>query len=127
MVGFRKDINLDCMLSKEFGGVELSGGEWQKIALARAIFHHNSIFILDEPTSAIDPVKEIKLYEQFAEMTKGKTSIFVTHRLGSVLNSDLVWFFQNGEIVEIGTHDELVALKGQYYKFWNAQVSLYNK
>ena len=82
---------------------------------------------MDEPTSAIDPVKEIKLYEQFAEMTKGKTSIFVTHRLGSVLNSDLVWFFQNGEIVEIGTHDELVALKGQYYKFWNAQVSLYNK
>lgn len=127
VVGFRKDINLDCMLSKEFGGVELSGGEWQKIALARAIFHHNSIFILDEPTSAIDPVKEIKLYEQFAEMTKGKTSIFVTHRLGSVLNSDLVSFFQNGEIVEIGTHDELVALKGQYYKFWNAQVSLYNK
>lgn len=123
---FHKDIDIDCMLSKEFGGIELSGGEWQKVALARTIFQSNSIFILDEPTSAIDPIKEAELYKRFAEITKGKTSIFVTHRLGSVLYSDLVLFFQNGEIVEAGTHDDLLLKKGQYYEFWNKQISLYN-
>lgn len=124
---FHKDIDIDCMLSKEFGGIELSGGEWQKVALARAIFQSNSIFILDEPTSAIDPIKEAELYKRFAEITKGKTSIFVTHRLGSVLYSDLVLFFQNGEMVEAGTHDDLLLKKGQYYEFWNTQLSLYNQ
>lgn len=124
---FHKEIELDCMLSKEFGGIELSGGEWQKVALARAIFQSNSIFILDEPTSAIDPMKEAEIYKRFAEMTKGKTSIFVTHRLGSVLHSDLVLFFHDGEITEAGTHDALLLKKGQYYKFWNTQSSLYNQ
>ena len=122
---FNKDIDIDHMLSKEFGGIELSGGEWQKVALARAIFRSNSIFILDEPTAAIDPIKEIELYQRFAELTKGKTSIFVTHRLGSVLYSDLVLFFHDGEIVECGTHDDLIQQKGRYFEFWNTQSSLY--
>lgn len=123
---FSKDIDIDCMLSKEFGGVELSGGEWQKVALARALFHPNNIFILDEPTSAIDPIKEAELYKHFSDMTQGKTSIFVTHRLGSVLYSDFVLFFKDGEIAEAGTHEELLKKKGLYYKFWNTQLSLYN-
>ena len=122
---FTKNIDLDCMLSKEFGGIELSGGEWQRLALARAIFHSNSIFILDEPTSAIDPLKEAELYKRFAALTKGKTTIFITHRLGSVLYSDLVLYFRDGEIAECGTHDELLRNKGQYYEFWNTQLSLY--
>jgi ABC-type multidrug transport system fused ATPase/permease subunit len=123
---FNKNVDLDCMLSKEFGGIELSGGEWQKIALARSIFKSSNIYILDEPTSAIDPIKESELYKRFAEITKGKTSIFVTHRLGSVLYSDLVLFFKDGEIVEVGTHDELLSKKGLYFQFWNTQLSLYN-
>jgi|GEM_PF-2458700 len=123
--GFDKEIELDCMLSKEFGGIELSGGEWQKIALARSLFKKNNIFILDEPTSAIDPIKEGVLYKHFYDLTKDKTSFFVTHRLGSVLYSDLVLFFQNGEIVEKGTHEELLAKKGHYATFWNTQTSLY--
>ena len=122
---FNKDIDIDHMLSKEFGGIELSGGEWQKVALARAIFRNNSIFILDEPTAAIDPIKETELYQRFAELTKGKTSIFVTHRLGSVLYSDLVLFFHDGEIVECGTHHDLLQQKGRYFEFWNTQSSLY--
>ncbi len=122
---FHKDIDLDCMLSKEFGGIEISGGEWQKVALARSIFQSNSIYILDEPTAAIDPMKEAKLYKRFAELTRGKTSIFVTHRLGSVLYSDLVLFFHNGEIVEYGTHDDLIQKKGHYFKFWHTQSNLY--
>ncbi len=122
---FNKNINLTTMLSKEFGGVELSGGEWQKIALARAIFSSNEIFILDEPTSAIDPIKEAEIYKSFNELTYGKTSVFITHRLGSVLYSDLILFFHDGEIVESGTHEELVARKGKYYEFWSKQSSLY--
>ena len=81
---------------------------------------------MDEPTSAIDPLKEAELYRRFAELTKGKTSIFVTHRLGSVLYSDLVLFFQAGEIAEIGTHDELLSKKGLYFEFWNKQINLYS-
>lgn len=123
---FNKTIDMDCMLSKEFGGIELSGGEWQKVALARALFQSNNIYILDEPTSAIDPIKEAELYKRFAEITQGKTSIFVTHRLGSVLYSDLVLFFKDGEIVEIGTHEELLTKEGLYFQFWNTQLSLYN-
>lgn len=123
---FNKDTDIDQMLSKEFGGIELSGGEWQKVALARAIFHgSNSIFILDEPTAAIDPIKETELYRRFAELTKGKTSIFVTHRLGSVLYSDLVLFIHDGEIAECGTHDDLLQQKGRYFEFWDKQSSLY--
>lgn len=123
---FNKDIDFDCMLSKEFGGIELSGGEWQKVALARAMFCDSNILVLDEPTSAIDPMHEAKLYKRFAEMSRGKTSIFVTHRLGSVLQSDLVLFFQEGKIIEAGSHDELLLKKGQYYKFWTAQTGLYH-
>lgn len=122
---FEKNIELTTMLSKEFDGVELSGGEWQKVALARAIFSSNEIFVLDEPTSAIDPLKEAEIYKSFNELTQGKTSVFITHRLGSVLYSDLILFFHDGEIVECGTHEELVAREGKYYEFWSKQSSLY--
>lgn len=123
---FYKNIELSTMLSKEFDGIELSGGEWQKIALARAIFSSNEIFILDEPTSAIDPIKEAEIYKSFDKLTRGKTSVFITHRLGSVLYSDLILFFHDGEIVECGTHEELISQKGKYYEFWSKQSSLYN-
>lgn len=122
---FEKNIELTTMVSKEFDGVELSGGEWQKVALARAIFSSNEIFVLDEPTSAIDPLKEAEIYKSFNELTQGKTSVFITHRLGSVLYSDLILFFHDGEIVECGTHEELVAREGKYYEFWSKQSSLY--
>jgi ABC-type multidrug transport system fused ATPase/permease subunit len=123
--GFNKNIGLECMLSKEFGGIELSEGEWQKIAIARSLFKNGQIYILDEPTAAIDPVKEAELYKMFYEICKDKTSVFVTHRLGSVLYSDLVLFFKNGMIIESGTHEELLLLNGEYAQFWNMQAGLY--
>ena len=122
---FDKDIEIDCILSKEFGGIELSGGEWQKIAIARSLIKDNNTFILDEPTSSIDPITEASLYKKFTEICKGKTSVFVTHRLGSVLYSDIVVFLRDGEIVECGTHEKLLAVNGEYAKFWNTQASLY--
>lgn len=124
-VGFRKKINYNTVLSKEFGGIELSGGEWQKIAAARAAFKDANIFVLDEPTAAIDPLEEVRLYKLFDEMSAGKTSIFVTHRLGSVLFSDLVLYLEGGHIVEMGTHDELLENNGKYAKYWRIQASQY--
>lgn len=124
-VGFRKKINYNTVLSKEFGGIELSGGEWQKIAAARVAFKDADIFVLDEPTAAIDPLEEVRLYKLFDEMSAGKTSIFVTHGLGSVLFSDLVLYLEDGHIVEMGTHDELLEIDGKYAKYWRIQASQY--
>ena len=123
--GFQKDIPLDTVLSAEFGGIDLSGGEWQKVAIARAFFGNKDIVILDEPTAAIDPLKEAEIYNAFDKIGKGKTVFFVTHRLGSVLSADRILFFENGRIVENGTHQELVGLNGRYAGFWQAQAGLY--
>jgi ABC-type transport system involved in Fe-S cluster assembly fused permease/ATPase subunit len=76
-------------------------------------------------TAAIDPIQEAELYKKFFELCRGKTSIFVTHRLGSVLYSDLILFFKDGVLFETGSHNELLALKGEYAKFWNTQTAAY--
>lgn len=124
-VGLKKHINSNTVLSKEFGGIELSGGEWQKIATARAIFKESAVLVLDEPTAAIDPLEETKLYKLYNELSIGKTSIFVTHRLGSVLFSDLVLYLEDGRIVEMGSHAELLKCNGKYAKYWYTQAGQY--
>ncbi len=124
-VGFKKNIEHNTILSKEFGGIELSGGEWQKIAAARAIFKDAAILVLDEPTASIDPIEEIKFYKLFDNMSVGKTCFFVTHRLGSVMFSDSVIYLEDGKIVEMGTHNELLNSNGKYAKYWKIQASQY--
>lgn len=123
--GFHKDIPLNTVLSAEFGGIDLSGGEWQKVAIARAFFGNKDIVILDEPTAAIDPLKEAEIYNAFDDIGKGKMVFFVTHRLGSVLSADRILFFEEGRIVENGTHQDLIRLNGRYARFWKAQAGLY--
>jgi ABC-type multidrug transport system fused ATPase/permease subunit len=123
--GFDKDIELDTMLSNEFGGMDLSGGEWQKVAIARAFWRDLEICILDEPTASIDPIREAEIYRSFAQLNKDKTTIFVSHRLGSTLLADRVFFFEDGEIIEVGSHNELICKNGKYAHYWNTQASAY--
>lgn len=111
----------ETMLSREYGGAELSGGQWQKVALARSLHREHNILVLDEPTAAIDPIQETKIYTQFAEISKGKSAFIVTHRLGSARLADFILVMKDGKLWEKGTHDELLNLKGEYAKMYKAQ------
>ena len=112
-------------LSREFEGVELSGGQWQRVATARGLYRDYEFIVLDEPTAAIDPIEETRLYKKYAELTKGKIALLVTHRLGSVRIADRIAVMEGGKIVENGTHESLLAAKGAYAKMWAAQAESY--
>lgn len=107
-------------------GLDLSGGQRQRIALARAIVSDSPVVILDEPTAAMDPKTESKLYEKMGKLTKGRTVIFISHRLGSTSLSDEIFLFKAGKVFEHGTYDEMMALKGDYYEMYNSQKEWYS-
>ncbi len=126
--GFEKDrIGLDDMISPEYDGVDLSGGQWQRVAIARGLYRGNGFIVLDEPTSAIDPIEETLIYKQFAHLAKGKCALVVTHRIGSARLADRIIVMDAGRIVEAGTHEELIARSGQYAKMWEAQAQWYER
>ena len=108
-------------------GVDISGGEWQKVAIARALYRNTPFMILDEPTASLSPMMEGRLYRRFAEITKDKTSLLISHRLGSTKLSDVLFVLDNGVIAETGTHDELMAAKGIYAEMFNSQRSWYDE
>lgn len=119
---------LDTYLYKDVSekGLDISGGEAQKIALARALYKGTPMIVLDEPTAALDPIAEAQVYEDFSHMVDKKTAIYISHRLSSCQFCDEITVFDDGEIVQKGTHTELVKDKeGQYYKLWNAQAKYY--
>jgi len=120
-----KGINTSLYKNFEEDGIELSGGENQKIAIARAIYKNAPIVILDEPTAALDPYAEYEIYSKFNELVEGKTAIYISHRLSSCLMSDKIAVFDNGELIEYGNHTELKNLGGKYSKLWNAQAQYY--
>lgn len=115
----------DTMLSREFDGVDLSGGQWQRVAIARGFYKSHNMIVLDEPTAAIDPIEETKLYERFTDISKDKTAIIVTHRLGSAKIADRIIVMDKGDIAEVGTHEELMAMKGKYAEMYEAQAKWY--
>ncbi len=126
--GVAKDsIGLDDMLSPEYGGVDISGGQWQRIAIARGLYRVNGFIVLDEPTSAIDPIEESRIYKQFARLAEGKCALVVTHRIGSAKLADRIIVMDAGEIVDMGTHEELIARSGPYAKMWEAQAQWYER
>ena len=116
---------LGTVLSREFEGVELSGGQWQRIATARGLYRLHDFIVLDEPTAAIDPIEETRVYKRFAELTEKKMAVLVTHRLGSVRIADKIAVMDKGKLVEIGTHESLLAQHGKYAEMWRAQASSY--
>ena len=118
-------LDRNVVLSKEFGGIDISGGEWQRIAIARALYREHAMIVLDEPTAAIDPLEESRIYREFAQISEGKTTILVTHRLGSVKLADRILVLQRGEVAEQGTHEELMELRGVYYKMYMEQKKWY--
>ncbi len=118
---------LDTSVTREFddNGVDFSGGERQKIAIARAIYRNSKIFILDEPNSAMDPMSEQSFYENFNSITEDKTTIYISHRLASARYCDKIAVFADGELAEYGTHNELVSLGGVYADLFGKQASGY--
>lgn len=109
----------------EPNGIELSGGQWQKLAIARAFYSSSDILILDEPTSALDPMAEQEIYNEFERLNKGKTSIFVSHRLSSATVASKIVVLEYGKVIEEGTHKELMALGGRYYELFTTQAKRY--
>lgn len=117
--------DLDQILGTDFGGIELSGGQWQKVAIARGIFRDSELIVMDEPTSAIDPITETKILKNFLKIAKNKTAIIVSHRTGLCTLVDKIAVMKNGQIVEVGTHENLLMKNGEYAKLFNAQRQWY--
>lgn len=119
----------DTMLGRWFKDLkestQLSGGEWQKIALARAFMRDARILVLDEPTSALDAQAEYEVFTKFRELTRGKTAVFISHRFSTVRLADRIFVIENGSIIESGSHEELIALNGRYAELFNLQAEAY--
>lgn len=116
----------DQILGRRFdGGIDLSGGEWQKVALARAYLRDAQLLILDEPTAALDARSEYEVFHRFAELTAGKMALFISHRFSTVRMADRVVVLENGRIAEEGTHDELSRLGGRYAEMFEMQAASY--
>jgi ATP-binding cassette subfamily B protein len=117
---------LDQILGRRFeGGVDLSGGEWQKFALARAYLRDSQVLILDEPTSSLDAAAEYEVFERFAELTRERTALFISHRLSTVRMADRIVVIDGGNVGEQGTHQQLIDRGGQYARLFEMQASSY--
>lgn len=116
---------IDTQLGREFNGRELSGGEWQKLAIARGLFRPSELIVLDEPTSALDPLIETEILQQFIEIAKDKTAIIISHRVGLCKLADRIVVMKEGQICEIGTHSELIQAGGEYTRLYMAQEQWY--
>ena len=109
----------------EENGIELSTGQWQKLAIARAFYSESDILILDEPTASLDPIAEQEIFNQFDELRGGKTSIFVSHRLSSATTADKIIVLKDGMLIEEGTHAQLMRAQGEYYTLFTTQAKRY--
>ena len=121
----KKGLNLESILGREFGGVELSGGEWQRIAILRGFNKTSEFITLDEPTSAIDPINEKEIYDFFDDNSDGKTEIIITHRLGAIKYVDRILVMENGKIIEDGDFRELTERQGKFKEIYDSQSELF--
>ena len=114
------------MMSQKYDGEEPSWGQWQKIAIARIFYRHTPIMVLDEPTASIDAVAESKIFSRLYKQIKNKTLIIVSHRFSTVRNAQRIIVIDNGQVIEQGTHEELVKRNGLYAQSFNLQAKGYN-
>lgn len=119
---------MDTPLTRMFeeDGIELSGGQWQKLAISRAFYKDSEILILDEPTAALDAIAEEEVYNKFAGLSKNKITVFVSHRLSSATSASKIVVIDSGEIAEVGTHEELMERRGKYHLLFTTQAHRYN-
>lgn len=115
------------LLGKDVGGVDLSGGEWQKLSIARNIYRDRDFMVLDEPTSNLDPLSEAEIFRKYMEMAEGRTVIYVTHRISAAALADRILVFEKGRIVQDGTHEELLASGGVYERLYREQAKWYDR
>ncbi len=115
----------DGYLGRKFGDRDLSGGQWQKVALGRAYLKDADLVVLDEPTSALDPKAELALFERFVDLTENRTALMISHRLGAARLADCVIVMKDGQIIESGSHEELLKLNGEYARLFSAQAQWY--
>lgn len=125
LAGLEQGIETVIGRDYENDGIDLSGGEEQKVALARALYKDAPFIVLDEPTAALDPVAEAAVYESFRELTKNKTAVFISHRLSSCRFCDDIVVFDHGRLVQRGDHKRLCGEEGKYRDLWNAQAQYY--
>ena len=116
---------LDTWLGHEFGGRDVSGGEWLRLAVARGLFRQSQFVVFDEPTAAIDPVAEVEMIRELLTKDESRTTLVISHRLGVARLCDRILVLDEGQLVEDGTHEELLAIDGLYAEMWNAQASWY--
>lgn len=122
---FTSRDSVNQLLGSEFGGRDLSTGQWQKLAIARGILKESSVIFLDEPTAALDPLMETSILKMFLQIAQGKTAIIVSHRIGICKNVDKIIVMKDGEIAEIGKHQELLDKRGEYYRLYTMQQNWY--
>lgn len=124
-----KDITLKTYMGKDImkDGINLSGGQQQRLLLARALYKDAPVLVLDEPTAALDPVAESEVYNNYNKYSKGKTALFISHRLASTKFSDRIIMLENGKIIEEGSHNELMGLNGKYAEMFHVQSNYYEK
>lgn len=130
MVGIElEDISMDDIIGRSFDseGKIPSGGQWQKIAIARAVYGDKVFLYMDEPTASLDPISEVKLYSEIKKAFEDKTVVFVSHRVGFANLAERILFLNGGEIVEDGSHKELMEKKGFYYNFYREQLKWYEE
>ena len=119
------ELSPDTRMGRDFDGMELSGGQWQKLAITRGLFRNSEIIVLDEPTSALDPKIENEILTRFLELAKDRTAVIISHRVGLCKAADRVAVMKDGRIAELGSHEELLKAGSLYQTMWEAQASWY--